>query len=171
MKRSPPRGANKRRREDDDEEMSDERENEVDMETNESEVKGPSTPKRMRVAPEAMPLGLERRDFEMLHDSHQYTSNTNALGLCLPGPRTLEEETENGRNTSIDWTSEEDRQLVELVLGKMRLNKSDWQDCSRTLGRESVNIKARWNSLLEGGEVGLKSRTRGERRTNSATWR
>lgn len=172
MKRSPPpRGANKRRREDNDEEMSDERENEVDMETNESEDKGASTPKRMRVAPEAMPLGLERRDFEMLHDSHEYTSDINALGFSLPRPRNLEDEMENGRNTSINWTSEEDRQLVELVLGKMRLNKSDWQDCSRTLGRDSGNIKARWDSLLGGGEVGLKSRARGERKTNSATWR
>lgn len=166
----PPRGANKRRREDD-QEMSDEKEHEVEMETNESEDKGPSTPKRMRVAPETMPLGLERRDFETLHDSHQYTSDTNALGFCLPRPRNLEEEMDNGRNISIDWSSEEDRQLVELVLGKMRLNKSDWQDCSRTLGRDSGNIKARWNSLLGDGEVGLNSRARGERRTKSATWR
>lgn len=171
VKRSPPpRGANKRRREDD-QEMSNKKEHEVEMESNYSEDKGPSTPKRMRVAPETMPLGLERRDFEMLHDCHQYTSDTNALGFCLPKPRNLEEEMDNGRNTSIDWSSEEDRQLVELILGKMRLNKSDWQDCSRTLGRGSGNIKARWNSLLGGGEVGLKTRARGERRTNSATWR
>lgn len=172
MKRSPPpRGVNKRRREDDDEEMSDEKDNEADLRSNESEDKGPSTPKRTRVAPETMPLGLVRRDFEMLHNNHQYTSDTNALEFCLPRPRNLEEEMENGRNTSIDWSSEEDRQLVELVLGKMRLNKSDWQDCSRTLGRDSSKIKARWKNLLDGGEIGLKSRATGERRTNSATWR
>ena len=172
VKKSPhPRGANKRRREDDDEEMCCGKDNEVEMEANESDDKGPSTPKRMRVAPESMPLGLERRDFEMLHDNHQYTSESNALGLRLPKPRNLEEEISNDRNTSIDWSSEEDRQLVELVLRKMRLNKSDWQDCSRTLGKDSGNIKARWNSLLGGGEVGLNSRAREERRTNSATWR
>lgn len=144
----------------------------IDVDANESE-QGPSTPKRVRVAPEEMPLGLERRDFELLHDNHQYTSTpTNALGISLSRPRNLEEEyAEDPAEQGIDWTNEEDRQLVELVLQKMRLNKSDWQDCARSLGRDSGKLKQRWQNLLGAGEVGLKGRTRQERSRNSATWR
>ena len=171
-KRPPPRGPNKRRREDD--EADEEKENdEPEAGANDSEDNGPSTPKRVRIAPETMPLGLERRDFEMLYENHQYASSS-GLGICLPAPRrsdASEASNESDVNQAIDWSSEEDRQLVELMLEKLKLSKSDWQDCARSLGKDSGNIKKRWQSLLGAGEVGLKGRARAERSTNSATWR
>ena len=116
-----------------------------------------------------MPLGLGRSDFEALYDNHQYTSTP--LHFALARSHNLEGDfTADLRNQTIDWTNEEDRQLVELVLQKMNLRKSDWQDCARSLGRDSRNIKQRWQSLLGQGEVGLKGRSR-ERSSTSATWR
>lgn len=166
----PPRGVNKRRRDDEDEDMEKENE-EIDVDTNELK-RGPSTPKRVRVVPEEIPLGLDRRDFEMLHDNHQYTSTpTNALGFSFPSPRNVKEKAEKGQDQGTNWSTEEDRQLVELVLQKLRLNRSDWQDCARSLGRNSRKLEQRWQSLLGAGEIGLKGNARQERRSNSATWR
>lgn len=179
-----PRGPNKRRRETsveaDDENM------EFDQHEEKEEDKGPSTPKRVRVAPEILPLGLDRRDFELLHESHQYSSE-NALGINAnpPGsnererePRSAkipakgEEENDGADDMGIDWTNEEDRVLVEMVLQKLKLTKSDWHDCARTLGRDSAVIGRRWKSLVGNGEVGLKGRAgRIERSSKSATWR
>ncbi|KFY20587.1 hypothetical protein V493_07649, partial [Pseudogymnoascus sp. VKM F-4281 (FW-2241)] len=82
VKRASPRGAGKRRR------------GSVEEEVEEEE--GPRTPKRSRGVPETMPLGLARRDFESLHNAHQYRSDgTDALGIVggpVEEPSTVEEE-------------------------------------------------------------------------------
>jgi len=103
----------------------------------------PRTPKRMRTAPEVLPLGLERADFD-----------------ALRGTETTERE---------EWTTEEDRVLVELVLEKLKLTKSDWQDCARSLGKDRGSVGRRWKSLMCAGEVGLKTRSR--RGRIHGTWR
>lgn len=176
-----PRGPNKRRREDED---VDDEDMEEDHHEEKEDDKGPSTPKRVRVVPEILPLGLDRRDFELLHESHQYSSE-NALGINTNPPGSIQREPnsvkmpskgeqENGEldDMGIDWSNEEDRVLVEMVLQKLKLTKNDWHDCARTLGRDSAVIGRRWKSLLGNGEVGLKGRTgRIERRGVSATWR
>lgn len=69
-----------------------------------------------------------------------------------------------------EWTSDEDRVLVELVLEKLKLTKSEWADCARSLGRDRGSVGKRWRSLVGGGEVGLKRRA-GARNGIHATWR
>ncbi|KAJ4151433.1 hypothetical protein LMH87_012134 [Akanthomyces muscarius] len=102
----------------------------------------PSTPPRSRIAPASMPLGLERADFHSLQQQQAPPhENTN------------------------DWTAEDDRILVELVLEKLKLSKAEWQDCARTLGKDRHALSRRWKSLVMDDEVGLK------RRKIHSTWR
>jgi hypothetical protein len=54
------------------------------------------------------------------------------------------------------WSTEEDRILVELVLEKLKLTKSDWQDCARSLGKDRGSVGRRWKTLMVNGDVGLK---------------
>jgi hypothetical protein len=56
-----------------------------------------------------------------------------------------------------DWTDEDDRQLVEMVLGKLKLSKTDWEECARTLGKgDSKSVGKRWENLL--GNIALRNR-------------
>ncbi|KFY44813.1 hypothetical protein V494_01299 [Pseudogymnoascus sp. VKM F-4513 (FW-928)] len=156
VKRAPPRGAGKRRRGSVEEEIDE----------------GPRTPKRSRGVPELMPLGLMREDFEALHDAHQYRSDGlegDALGI-VGGPdeeasEVVEEEGDEG-----EWTDEEDRVLVELVLQKLKLSRREWMDCAKMVGRDRRSVGRRWSSLVGGGEVGLKRRGK-ERGELPGTWR
>lgn len=130
-----------------------EREDESTEEDNVDE-EGPRTPKRQRLAPPVLPLGLERGDF------HSLISQTSDEVL----------ESVEGREKDGDfWSTEEDRLLVELVLEKLKLTKSDWQDCARSLGKDRGSVGRRWKSLMGGGEVGLKHRPR--RAKLHSTWR
>ena len=114
----------------------------------------PSTPKRQRLAPEILPLGLERGDFHTLHLQQ------------LGGDDVLDSiEKENNE----EWSTEEDRILVELVLEKLKLSKSDWQDCARSLGKDRGSVGKRWKSLMGNGDVGLRNRSR--RTKLHGTWR
>lgn len=53
-----------------------------------------------------------------------------------------------------------------LILNKLRLRPSDWDECARELGKEKDSIGKRWAHLLGDGEVGLRrgsgKRTRGD---------
>ncbi|OAQ64272.1 MYB-like protein [Pochonia chlamydosporia 170] len=159
VKRSvPPRGVNKRRRPDaddmgrEDQDLSSEEEDiesDLDLRANSPEPAAPSTPKRARIAPEQLPLGLERSDF---HDIHTQGADVAAAA------------------DSQEWTAEDDRILVELVLEKLKLSKSEWQDCARNLGKDRHTVNKRWKSLIMKGEVGLKTRSSNRRRLHS-TWR
>lgn len=155
----PPRGVNKRRRVLEDIDGNDNSDAEYvaenDLATPPAETSSPSTPKRLRLAPEILPLGLDRSDFRSL------ASGTEGK---IEGLRDNVGELEG-----IDWTNEEDRLLVELVLEKLKLTKSDWQDCARSLGKDRASVGRRWKSLMAGGEVGLKSRNK--RGKLHATWR
>jgi hypothetical protein len=146
----------------------------------------PSTPKRMRLAPEVMPLGLERADFDRLQALEQGESNGARPHRLLPPPiiKSVEAssldavdgihtDAENAHNNDDEeWSSAEDRLLVELVLEKLKLSKSDWQDCARSLGKDRGSVGRRWRSLVGGGEVGLKSSARSRARGRiCATWR
>lgn len=158
----PPRGLNKRRRAADDDmsrdtEQSDDNDSEVD------ENNQPSTPKRMRLAPEVLPMGLERSDFHSLR-LQQLTAEGK-------GDVILEsvEGMDGDKDRNGEWNEEEDRVLVELVLTKLKLTKSDWQDCARSLGKDRGSVGKRWKSLIGAGEVGLKNRPR--RSKIHSTWR
>jgi len=119
----------------------------------------PTTPKRSRIAPEVVPLGLERSDFHTLlaHDG----------GLLRQDPT-------EGSDVIVEadgekWSTEDDRILVELVLEKLKLSKSDWQDCARSLGKDRGSLGRRWKSLMVNGDVGLKRSSR--RSKIHGTWR
>ncbi|KAI1106985.1 hypothetical protein F4804DRAFT_256562 [Jackrogersella minutella] len=169
VKRSaaPPRGVNKRSRAIEDD-MGREDDLDSDLEISGSErdqnreseepTFRPATPKRARIAPEAMPLGLGRKDFHSLHTTNggeESTSEGTEVEIEADGER---------------WSKEDDRILVELVLEKLKLSKTDWQDCARSLGKDRTSLGRRWRSLMIHGDVGLKS-TRSRRNKIHSTWR
>ncbi|WQF78244.1 Putative SANT/Myb domain-containing protein [Colletotrichum destructivum] len=162
-KRAAPRGVNKRRRAADDDTDGDV-ESDLDISSRRQSISedqnrinsqvpsSPSTPKRARIAPEAIPLGLERSDYHTLH-------------LLNGGESTNMKNTEETQGSSVEveadgepWSAEEDRILVELVLEKLKLSKTEWQDCARSLGKDRNCLSRRWKSLMLQGDVGLKSR-------------
>ncbi|KAK3301160.1 uncharacterized protein B0H64DRAFT_471127 [Chaetomium fimeti] len=120
----------------------------------------PHTPKRARIAPEVIPLGLERGDYHSLHSSFSSTfsssnddpnsADTTTTTTTTPGTDVVVEADGSA------WSTEEDRMLVELVLEKLKLTKSDWQDCARSLGKDRGCLGRRWKSLMLNGDVGLK---------------
>lgn len=172
VKRSAPaRGPNKRRRAAGDDMGRDDEDVEseldiVDSETPDTETTEeparPATPKRARIAPEVIPLGLERSDFHTLHP--------NGAGTFGEGPESRIEGSDVVVETDGEkWSTEDDRILVELVLEKLKLTKSDWQDCARSLGKDRSSLGRRWKSLMINGDVGLKRSSR--RSKIHGTWR
>jgi hypothetical protein len=158
-----PRGINKRRRAIDDDATRDTTESDDDLQPPD-ETAGPSTPKRIRLAPEVLPMGLERSDFRKLQSEYPEQENK-----AETEESSREGSSREGEGDSEQWSSAEDRLLVELVLEKLKLSKSDWQDCARSLGKDRGSVGRRWKSLMGGGEIGLKSRPR--RGKIHATWR
>ena len=140
-------------------ELEDESEEEADG------SEAPSTPKRMRFAPEVLPLGLERSDFRALQPQ-----TTGQSGGQRQEILESVEDRDGERGEQGEWSTEEDRILVELVLEKLKLTKSDWQDCAKSLGRDRGSVGRRWKSLMGGGEVGLK-RNHLRRGRIHQTWR
>ncbi|KAJ0163804.1 hypothetical protein CTA2_2373 [Colletotrichum tanaceti] len=174
-KRAPPRGVNKRRRAVDDDTDGDV-ESDLDISSRRQSFSedqnhtdshipsSPSTPKRARIAPEVIPLGLERSDYHTLH-------------LLNGGEGTNMKNTEEAQGSSVEveadgepWSAEEDRILVELVLEKLKLSKTEWQDCARSLGKDRNCLSRRWKSLMLQGDVGLKGRRSSRRTKLHGTW-
>ncbi|KAI9732057.1 MAG: hypothetical protein M1818_007652 [Claussenomyces sp. TS43310] len=156
VKRRPsPRGINKRRRA-----IEDDAGRDIDVDDSAEdgegdappEVAGPSTPKRTKLTPETLPMGLERSDFLTLQQESENSDN----------------KTTDGDGPEDEWTTEEDRILVELVLEKLKLSKSDWQDCARNLGKDRGSVGRRWKTLMTAGDIGLK---RPRRTKIHGTWR
>ncbi|KAM3086571.1 hypothetical protein ACMFMG_000701 [Clarireedia jacksonii] len=169
-----PRGLNKRRRAMDDETNCENVSELSNMEKENTLEQFPSTPKRMRrIAPEVLPLGLERSDFHHLHLTGADTNNEEPFVFSagrIRNPKNRGEHDGQDDEEGGEWSTEEDRMLVELVLEKLQLSKSEWQDCARSLGKDKASVGRRWKSLMGAGEVGLK----GRRRTRSglhSTWR
>ncbi|PNH38724.1 hypothetical protein VD0003_g10231 [Verticillium dahliae] len=172
VKRAPPRGANKRRRgaddvlgrrdltSDDDSDIQIEADSESDADVPAMPA-APSTPKRARIAPEVIPLGLARTDYHNLHAA----SDTNLPLLNLAQGSGVEVERDGEH-----WSTEDDRILVELVLEKLRLSKTEWQDCARSLGKDRNSLSRRWRSLMAQGDVGLKPTRASRRGKLHGTW-
>ena len=171
VKRAPPRGPNKRRRAaDDDTGRDDDADSDPDVgllddgqDYEAQEGPGdaaprPQTPKRARIAPEVLPLGLERSDYHALH-ADGVPDDSRA-----PGTDVVVEA------DGATWSTEEDRMLVELVLEKLKLTKTDWRECARNLGKDHHSLGRRWKSLMLHGDVGLKN-TRSRRGKIHGTWR
>ncbi|KAF7906454.1 hypothetical protein EAF00_000733 [Botryotinia globosa] len=170
------RGINKRRRDTDDDLIHERMDDVSEQEHGDSTLLAPRTPKRRRrIAPEVLPLGLERSDFHTLRlaEMENTVTDDGAFVFSAGGDSQSrnreaqgnEEEEEDGEN----WSREEDRMLVELVLEKLKLSKSDWQDCARSLGKDRGNLGRRWKTLMGAGEVGLKGRRKTRTKLNS-TW-
>ncbi|EPS42656.1 hypothetical protein H072_3454 [Dactylellina haptotyla CBS 200.50] len=66
------------------------------------------------------------------------------------------------------WSEEEDKQLVGMVLAKMRLSERDWAECATTLGRDGMSVGERWRGLVEAGSVGLINERRKEEKMKRA---
>ncbi|ESZ99180.1 hypothetical protein SBOR_0438 [Sclerotinia borealis F-4128] len=172
------RGIHKRRRAmEEDKDTSREMLGDVsEQELEDGAVQEPSTPKRRRrIAPEVLPLGLERSDFHTLRLAEMENVGGDEAFVFKAGGSSqhIESETQRGEGEEKDgeeWSTEEDRMLVELVLEKLKLSKSDWQDCARSLGKDRGGVGKRWKSLMGAGEVGLKGR-RKTRSTLHSTWR
>jgi Myb-like DNA-binding domain len=168
---SAPRGINKRRRAIEDEAGRHDNDGDKNEENDKERVEvWPSTPKRLRLAPEVLPMGLERSDFRMLQAAEELErrETTTTTITSAPTIETSDEGVESSESTA--WTNEEDRLLVELVLEKLKLSKSDWQDCARSLGKDRSSVGRRWKSLMGGGEIGLK-RSTARRSKIHGTWR
>ncbi|KAK3397734.1 hypothetical protein B0T20DRAFT_230091 [Sordaria brevicollis] len=122
----------------------------------------PQTPPRSRIAPEVIPLGLDRSDYHALHAD---IAKNERQQTTAPGTNVVVEA--DGE----PWSCEEDRILVELVLDKLKLTKSDWQDCARSMGKDRKSVSTRWKSLMVNGDVGLKSKNSNRRSGIHGTWR
>ncbi|KAK3695253.1 hypothetical protein B0T22DRAFT_99941 [Podospora appendiculata] len=123
----------------------------------------PQTPKRARIAPAIVPLGLERSDYHGLHILNGAPRDESSqAGAAADGAGEAADDDEA-------WSTEDDRILVELVLEKLKLTKSDWQDCARSLGKDRHSIGRRWKSLILSGDVGIKRTSR--RSKIHGTWR
>ena len=141
-----PRGANKRSRD-----ITDDGNTAVDHKDGDLKF---STPKRMRLAPPELPLGVKRADFEGLESPKQGTS-----------PAT--------KHSAADekWSAEDDRLLVKVVLEKLKLTEDDWNECAKKLGKESGSIGKRWMELVGKGHVGLRRGGRSSRPTLDGAWK
>lgn len=165
VKRPPPRGVNKRRRAMDDDMGRDDNSSEDDEQYEEEQR--PSTPKRARIAPEVLPLGLERVDF---HNLQVQQGSTGTLEEASSIEGTEVEVEVDGE----EWSKEDDQVLVELVLEKLKLSKSDWEEIGKSFGtigsrRDRGSCGRRWKTLMANGDIGLKPRTR--RAKIHGTWR
>ncbi|THV56001.1 hypothetical protein BGAL_0001g00630 [Botrytis galanthina] len=170
------RGINKRRRDTDDDLIHERMDDVSEQEHEDSSLLAPRTPKRRRrIAPEVLPLGLERSDFHTLRLAEmENTAVGDGAFVFSAGGDSQSREREAQRNEEEEddgenWSREEDRMLVELVLEKLKLSKSDWQDCARSLGKDRGDLGRRWKTLMGAGEVGLKGRRKARTKLNS-TW-
>ncbi|KXG49975.1 uncharacterized protein PGRI_059430 [Penicillium griseofulvum] len=155
---APARGANKRRRDilDDDD---------SDAELNHRRNRF-ATPKRRRHVPYNMPLGLSSTDFYSLHSPPVSQSPPSPprrrMDYDIPAGARVDPDAplpsieECAPSPLQDWTAEEDKRLIELVLEKFRLSQQEWDECARQMGRSHVGH--RWQSLVGEGRVGLRPR-------------
>lgn len=164
-KQRPLRSVNKRRRDSHDKEMRDAAEDQENLFVGRGDEC--STPKRQRLAPPSMPLGLERRDFFVLQPTLAPNVQPQDIFTRQDIPAPLEKGEETNEDYKDDWDSEDDYALVDLVLEKLRLSKRDWEECANLLGTDGGSLGRRWKELVGDGEVGLKFR-RGRGRNSTA---
>lgn len=156
----PPRGANKRRRD------TFEADKEKLYNTTPSTLEGEeaektfSTPKRQRLIPLSMPLGLSAADFASLSPPPSLSCSPT---VSLPSSSPIDHSSDSGYASSPspppeteEWTLDDDRILVETVLEKLQLSKRAWNDCARKLAKDKDSLGRRWRELVDEGNVGLK---------------
>lgn len=130
-----------------------------------------STPKRRRIAPVDLPLGLQHSDFESLNMPPGYgppplsppTSEPQSTPLSFtssfsspPFPFPQPQQQPTPEEEGLYWTDADDTALVHLLLSKMRISKRDWNECARILGKDKDSMGRRWRYLIGNGEVGMR---------------
>ncbi|KAI9669803.1 MAG: hypothetical protein M1829_005058 [Trizodia sp. TS-e1964] len=124
-----------------------------------------STPKRFRIVPRALPLGLSPADFDALEEHAEEGGEgllQRSTPLLLPSPLptpTIATSTTPAilpPRSPGGWTRAQDAALVQLVLERLRLDQDDWDECARALGRESGSVGRRWKELMGEGSVGMR---------------
>lgn len=128
--------------------------------TSEPEQPQPLTPKRSRIAPEQLPLGLDASDF---HTVHQGDPELQQQLEQQKGTGTGVERNKDGEL----WSVEDDKILLELVLAKIKLNPSEWDECASVMGRDGRSLDRRWKTLIEHRQVRVSS----HRAKLHSTWR
>lgn len=65
-------------------------------------------------------------------------------------------------SSDAEWSVDEDKLLVEMVLSKLNLSKNDWEECAKSLGgrKDAKSIGKRWEGLISSRKVGLKDKKR-----------
>ncbi|WEW56434.1 hypothetical protein PRK78_001877 [Emydomyces testavorans] len=182
----PPRGINKRRR-DVFEDDSDGDDGDDDDAIDGTPGDKFSTPKRQRRAPPELPLGLDLSDFKSLRSPKDSRPTIRVTPCQVESSQVDESRSPNSNLTttlslenndqplpfdsSSEWTSEDDRRLVELVLDKLKLSKRDWSDCARRMGKDNDSVGRRWKALVGEGNVGLRRGRRLVRAKIHESWR
>ena len=140
---APPRGANKRRRHEYEEDNGIAKRDVCDG----ASLKPFSTPKRQRRVPLNMPLGLSAEDFVGLEtpptsDAETQHESDSADAQCFTAIGDLK------YGKSATWTTQDDEQLVGLVLEKFKLSRRQWTECARKIGKDGQSVEERWKLLV-----------------------
>jgi hypothetical protein len=155
-KTPPPRGLNKRSRN-----LYEDDESDVEMTTRSPQDRF-STPKRQKRVPSDLPLGLAISDFEALDEVTTRRKNSpmarrRATPQPDPGDQMVLPSIEiPDEDESPGWTAEDDQKLVDIVLGKLKLSKRDWEECARRIGKDNDSVGKRWHALVGEGNIGLR---------------
>lgn len=156
LPQTPPRGARKRRRSVSNDESRDSAE--------EASRNGPSTPKRQRVAPPSIPLGLSLGDFDKLESSPR-SLVSRPLSKAVATPLVRSKPTKPSKRDARPSLSVAtinpatySSSLVSLIVQKLSLNEENWN--GRDSGKEDID--ERWRQLLAEAERARGLRVRRE---------
>lgn len=150
---TPPPASRKRRRSELDDEID-------STPAQRQEHPAPSTPKRQRLCPPTLPLGLERADFDALQEQAAAIPIPPTPKAFLRRRRQLNARSNEFKTATEakgeDWRSSDDSALVTLILHKLRLRQSEWDECALRLGEGKDSIGERFKVLLGNDKMGLR---------------
>ena len=83
---------------------------------------------------------------------------------ALPSIEEVDESSSSSSSLSVptapdsvpDWSADDDQRLVQVVLEKFQLSRSDWDDCASRMGLDQASVGRRWQALVGDGNVGLR---------------
>lgn len=150
----PPRGAKKRRRSINDDESRDS--------VSENTDNAPSTPKRQRIAPPCIPLGLVPQDFDNLSRTpatDDVLSSRPPISLATPFAKAkIHPDAQSCAQSTTSSPSAYSSALVSLIIQKFSLRETAWSDLQPTLGDRDD----RWRSLMAVAEMARGRKLRRE---------
>lgn len=102
----------------------------------------------------------ENSDHE-LRDPFTTPRNKRVRLTTPPSPpnRNLRAPRREDEDEDMEWSLDEDKKLVDMVLGKLNLSKNDWEECARSFGKKDAkSLGKRWEGLIANRKVGLKDK-------------